>query len=168
MMHSESTTRSPSSFSFTRSTPWVDGCWGPILRMISSAPSTVVQTSELPFLRTSVMFWWPLLAALDAQVFTHPGGVLLQNVVILAQRMSFPFIRKQNALQSRMAFEDDAEHVVAFALEPISCGPDLDRTRYRLVLSRMRFQAQALIFRKGVENEDDVEALFALGPVHSG
>src|ERR1700731_266040 len=112
MMHSESTTRSPSSFSFTRSTPWVDGCCGPMLRMISSAPNTVVQTSELPFLRASVIFWRPLLPALDSQVFTHPGGVLLQNVIILAQRMPFPFIRQQNALQIWMAFEDDAEHVV--------------------------------------------------------
>src|SRR5229473_4415660 len=168
MMHSESTTRSPSSFSFTRSTPCVEGCCGPMLSMISSAPSTVVVTSELPFVRASVIFYWALLPALDAQVFTHPGRVLFQNIVILAQRMPFPLIRQQNALQIRMAFENDAEHVVALAFKPIGRGPDLDHARHRLILCRMRFQAQPFVFREGVEIEDDVEAFFALWPVHRG
>src|ERR1700732_5067586 len=109
--------------------------------MISSAPSTVVTTSELPFVRESLIFSWALLPALDSQVFPHPGGVLLQNVVVLPQWMPFPFIGQENTLQIRMAFEDDAEHVEAFAFEPIRGGPDLDRAWHPLVLSRMRFQA---------------------------
>jgi hypothetical protein len=47
-MHSDPATRSPSSFNFTRSTPCVEGCCGPIFKMISSAPSTVVLTLSIP------------------------------------------------------------------------------------------------------------------------
>src|ERR1700735_3241905 len=111
MMHSESTTRSPSSFSFTRSTPWVEGCCGPMFNIISSAPSTVVLTFESSVVRGSLIC---LLSALDAQVFANPIRILFQNVVILAQRISLPFIRHQNTRQLGMPFEHDPEHVVAF------------------------------------------------------
>src|ERR1700733_2212288 len=48
MMHSDPATRSPSNFNFTRNTPCVEGCCGPIFKMISSAPSTVVLTLSIP------------------------------------------------------------------------------------------------------------------------
>src|SRR5271154_1496507 len=144
MMHSESTTRSPSSFSFTRSTPCVEGCCGPMLRIISSAPNTVVVISLVwPFVILFRRLAARLLAALDAQVFAHPGRVLFQDVVILAQRVALPFVGQQDAFQIRMAFKDDAEHVVAFAFEPICHRPDFANARHRLILAEMRFQAQA-------------------------
>ena len=37
----QSVITSPSSFSMRRSTPWVDGCWGPMLTYISSIVSPV-------------------------------------------------------------------------------------------------------------------------------
>src|SRR5580658_2572996 len=48
MMHSDPATRSPSNFNFTRNTPCVEGCCGPMFKMISSAPSTVVLTLSIP------------------------------------------------------------------------------------------------------------------------
>src|SRR5271156_6827697 len=168
MMHSESTTRSPSSLSFTRKTPWVEGCCGPILRIISSAPRTVVSTSWVPCVRASVIYMWGLLPALDAQVFADPGGVLFQDVVILAQGVPFPLIGEQDAFKIRVTFENDAEHVVAFAFEPIGGGPDFDNASDRVIFTGVGFQAQALVFREGVEIENDVEAFLALGPVHGG
>src|SRR6202050_4239766 len=142
MMHSESTTRSPSSFSFTRSTPWVEGCCGPMFKIISSAPSTVVLTFVSSVVRGSLI---RLLSALDAQVLADPIRILLQYVVILAQRISLPFIRHQNAGQLRMAFEYDSKHVVACALEPAGRGPAFAHARHGFVFACMRFQAHALV-----------------------
>src|SRR6202795_3125556 len=164
MMHSESTTRSPSSFSFTRSTPCVEGCCGPMLRMISSAPSTVVSTFEAPdqvppLFRVSAIF--ALLPALDSQVFSHPGRVLFQNVVILAQRMTLPLVGQQNAFQIRMTLEHDAEHVEAFALEPVGHRPDSANARHRLAFGCVRLQPQPLILRKRIQIEDHIETLLA-------
>src|SRR5207253_6071811 len=42
------TIRSPSSFSTTRSTPWVEGCCGPMLRIISSVRSGPSATTSMP------------------------------------------------------------------------------------------------------------------------
>ena len=73
-----------------------------------------------------------LLSALDPQVFLHPGVVLLQDVVVLAQREALPLVRQQDALQVGMAGELDAEHVVDFALQPVGRGPDAHHARRRI------------------------------------
>src|SRR5271168_3695010 len=167
MMHSESTTRSPSSFNFTRSTPCVDGCCGPMFKIISSAPSTVVSTFESPLVRVSVIFCFaPLLPAFDSQVLAHPGRVLLQNVVILAQRIAFPLVRQQDALQIRMPFENNSKHVEALALEPVRRRPHFADARHRLVLARVSLQTHPLVLRERVQNQDHVEPLLAIWPVH--
>src|SRR5260370_12287706 len=54
IMHSEPITRSPASFSLTRNTPCVDGCCGPIFRMSSSAPSSVVRSFVASVLRVVI------------------------------------------------------------------------------------------------------------------
>ena len=41
MSQSTSTTVSPSSFNTTRNTPWVEGCCGPMLSVISGLSSSV-------------------------------------------------------------------------------------------------------------------------------
>src|SRR5260370_2935551 len=107
MMHSAPRTFSPSSLRMTRSTPWVEGCWGPILRTNSVESKNVesgIQTS---------------LAAFDAQVFLHPALVLLKNTHVLAQRVALPFLGKEDAAHVRMPGEFDAEHVEHFALQPV-------------------------------------------------
>src|SRR5829696_1951692 len=79
MMHSVPITFSPSSFRMTRSTPWVEGCCGPILSTNSVASRNV----------DSGMC---LLAALDVQVLLHPTVVLLDQAVFLPQREALPFV----------------------------------------------------------------------------
>src|ERR1700691_1304392 len=165
MMHSESTTRSPSSFSFTRSTPWVEGCCGPIFKIISSAPSTVVLTFVSSVVRGSLIC---LLAALNAQILANPIRILLQYVVILAQRISLPLIRPQNASQLRLASKQDSKRGGASALEPVCSGPDLAHARDRFVFAGMRFQAQTLVLGEGIQNQNHIESFFTLGPVHCG
>src|SRR5579862_6348150 len=62
-----------------------------------------------------------LLAAFDSEILANPRRVLRKDVVILAQRVALPLVRKQNAFQIWMPGKDDAEHVEYFALHPI-CG----------------------------------------------
>ena len=69
------------------------------------------------------------LSALDSEVDLHPLFVLLQNAVILAQRVAFPAVGQKDALQIGMPVELDAEHVVDFALQPIGGRPDRDAGR---------------------------------------
>src|SRR5271169_703729 len=107
MMHSVPSTFSPSSFKITRSTPCVDGCCGPMLRTNSVESRKV--WSGIP----------ASLAAFNTQVFLHPFLVLLNNPVVLAQRMPLPFLRQQNALHVRVTRELDPEHVEDFALQPV-------------------------------------------------
>src|ERR1700722_1448292 len=174
MMHSESTTRSPSSLSFTRSTPWVEGCCGPMFKIISSAPRTVVLTLESSVVRGSLIYIGRpsltvhSLTTLDAQVLANPIGILFQNVVILAQRVALPFVGHQNARQVRMAFEDDSKHVVAFAFQPICSGPDFADAWDRLIFASMCFQAETLVLGERIQNQNYVESFFAFGPVDGG
>src|SRR5215469_9266007 len=123
MTHSEPITRSPSSFSFTRSTPCVDGCCGPMLRISSSAPSSVSVLCVASSCTVSAK-QFRLLTAFDAEIFPHPRGVLLKNVVVLAQRVPLPLIRQQNTLQPRVAKKFDPKQVEYFAFQPVRCGPD--------------------------------------------
>src|SRR5580704_15588574 len=67
-----------------------------------------------------------------------------------------------------MAIEDDSEHVIAFALEPICHRPYFAEARHRFVFAEMRFQAQALVLRKRVQNQNHVETFFALRPIDGG
>src|SRR5580658_7067758 len=147
MMHSEAATRSPSSFSFTRSTPCVEGCCGPMLRIISSAPSTVVSISAVGLCRVSSMK--SLLTAIDSQVFFYPRLILSQDVVVLAQRIAHPFFRQQHAAQIRVAIKADAEHVENFALQPIRHRPDGNERACSFTFAEVRLQAEPHVLRKG-------------------
>src|ERR1700723_3050085 len=166
MMHSDAATRSPSSFSFTRSTPCVEGCCGPMLRIISSAPSTVVSISAVELWRVwSICL---LLPTFDSQVLFHPGLILRQDVVILAQRISYPLFGQQNAPQIRVAVKSNAKHVENFALKPVRYRPDGNDCVHCFVFAEVGFQTQPLVLREGIEIGDEIESLLAFGPVDGG
>ena len=75
----------------------------------------------------AIALFRPSLSALDSQVDLHPLLILLQDVVVLAQRKSLPFLGQKNALQIRMSVELDPEHVEDFALKPVCRRPDRHR-----------------------------------------
>src|ERR1700733_7786784 len=104
MTQSAPRTFSPSSLRMTRSTPWVDGCCGPMLRT-SSVESRNVASGILMS-----------LTAFDIQVFLPPAVVLLKDPVILAQRIALPFLGQQYAAHVGMAREFYPEHIEHFAL----------------------------------------------------
>src|SRR5215813_13064254 len=98
MTHSASSTRSPSSLSFTCSTPCVDGCCGPMLIVISLASNKVSLVDIFPSVlwRHVVAFFCSgrvdivLLTRLNTEVLADPLHILQPEVVVLAQRKSLP------------------------------------------------------------------------------
>src|SRR5260221_4428234 len=98
----------PSSSRSTRSTPCVDGCWGPMLRtMVCSGPVAVC---------TVVM----------ARVRSSPNQKLARALhgIILAQRKAFPIVREQHAPQIGVAIKPNAKEVEDLALVPIRSRPN--------------------------------------------
>src|ERR1041385_70825 len=130
MTHSVPRTFSPSSLRITRSTPCVEGCCGPILRTNSVESRNV--WSGIP----------ASLAALDTQVLPHPSIILLNDSVVLAQRMALPFFRQQDALHVRMAREFYAEHIEHFALQPVGRQVYADRGLRLIALRDVCFYAE--------------------------
>src|SRR3990172_5481277 len=96
-----------------RRTPCVDGWCGPMLRTISSSVGFAKTISLIGALR---------LALLDGEeidrVRPERGNavvvVLLREV--LSQGMAFPVVGQEHTPQVGVAFEDDAEEIVALAL----------------------------------------------------
>src|SRR3954453_14481312 len=133
MTHSVPRTFSPSSLRMTRSTPWVDGCCGPMLRT-SSVESRKVE-SGIP----------RSLAAFDSQVFLHPALILLENSVILTQGVALPLVGHEDAPHVGVSGEFDAEHVVDFALEPVGGEVHADGGLGLISIGDVGLDAHALV-----------------------
>src|SRR5215472_1488093 len=167
-MHSEPITRSPSSLSFTRSTPCVDGCCGPMFRTSSSAPKSVCGFSPAPVMVLLAMpvTAWSSLPAFNAQVLLYPADILLDDVVVLAERIALPLVGQKDARQIGMSSKNDPKHVKRFALQPIGGRPNSGNARDRFAIASPSLHPQALILCEGIKVEHHVKALFALGPIH--
>src|ERR1700723_716276 len=92
------------------------------------------------------------LAAFYPQVDLDPLIVLLEDAVILAQRMSLPAVGQQNSLHVGMAVKLDAEHIVNFALQPVGPRPDGNGTWNALAVPYLCCHTNALVTCVGVQN----------------
>src|SRR5947209_8687534 len=121
---------SPSVRSTRRSTPWVLGCCGPMLTSISS-----VRTSN----STTVGCWAVAVAMTSfcADLTAANAVVFQREFIILAQRVSDPILREQDAAQVRVAVEPDAGQVVHFALMPVGGPPERRDRRDLRQLARL-------------------------------
>src|ERR1017187_1813838 len=156
MMHSVPRTFSPSSLRMTRSTPCVEGCWGPILSTNSVESKNVesgIQTS---------------LAAFDTHILLHPALVLLQDPVVLAQRIALPFLGQQDTTHVRMPGKLDAEHVEHFALQPVRRQVYTNGGLGFVAIGDVGLDPHPFVAGKTIENVDHVEPLGALEPVDCG
>src|SRR2546425_3497137 len=107
------TTTSPSSTSSRRSTPCVDGCWGPMLTLSSSRRSVA----------------WTVAAPEASIGGIHPprdGEVdgLRAKRLCASERVAAPIVGQHDALQVRMADERDPEEVEQLALVPVGARHD--------------------------------------------
>src|ERR1035437_3574080 len=138
MTHSVPSTFSPSSLRMTRSTPWVEGCCGPMLRT-NSVESRKVE-SGIP----------RSLAAFDSQVFLHPALVLLENSVIFAQRVALPLVGQQDAPHVGVPREFDPEHIVDFTLQPVGGQVDAHRGLRLIPVGDIDLDAHPLVAREAI------------------
>src|SRR4030067_95853 len=103
------TTVSPSSSSATRSTPWVEGCCGPMLRVMVSV-RTVLHLLGLELAQ--------LGRGLDAlRGVVGERHFLVAERRVLAQRPPHPVLGQQDAPEIGMAGELDGEEIVGLSLE---------------------------------------------------
>src|SRR6184192_742114 len=123
MSGSASRTISPSSFSRTRSTPCVLGCWGPMLSSIHSDSGSCSGPNASWVTRVSV-------SATDGiglqpfEFLVAEDDRLPEGDVVLAQREPFQGVWHQDAAQVGMAVKADAEQVPGLAFVPVGGGPD--------------------------------------------
>src|ERR1700691_4198770 len=151
---------SPSSSSTMRSTPWGEGCCGPMLRVIRRGANGVAGSSSsagiVPKLSSRDLFIW-------VAVFIAVDGI------IFAQRMSVPIDRHQNAHQVWMITELDAEKIEHLALMPIGGAPDaIYGIDLGIVAVHFTFDAQAGIPFDRVEMIDDFKSRLGRIPVNGG
>src|SRR5512140_3397973 len=143
MTHSVPRILSPSSFKITRSTPCVEGCCGPMFRT-SSVESRKVASGIL-------------LPALNPQVLLDPDLVLLQDRVVLAERVTPPSIRHEDAAHVGVTGELDAEHVEHFALQPVGRQVHVNGGGGLEAVGDSDLEADPLIVREAVQDVDEIE-----------
>src|SRR5438876_6031351 len=147
MVGEAATTISPSSSRTSRSTPWVLGCWGPMLTVIVSVRISVMTAlicnsgfrirnsnlhphSEFLIPNSSIS-----LKALPELRFGHLQrlGIARRFVnlhgIVFPQRIPFPVVGHQQTSRIRMPVEHDAEQIPDLALEPVCRGPDIAHGR---------------------------------------
>src|SRR5271157_4895432 len=100
------TTFSPSSSRSTRSTPWVEGCCGPMLRTIVLVVPTAVST-----------------VVMGAQSAKRNLAFALCRK-ITEERKTFKAIGQEDVAQVRMTGKLDTKEVENLALQPVGAGPD--------------------------------------------
>src|SRR5919204_1703007 len=131
---------SPSRVTSTRSTPWVAGCWGPTLRVMSwvrsarsalsrrmmptPVPSAAWKAAPPPLSSSLVTALLPRLLG------PRPGlGLPGQQGELLAQREALELLRQQQLGQVRVAVEDHPEQLGGLALVPVGARPQVVQGR---------------------------------------
>src|SRR5919197_3380346 len=145
---------SPSARTTKRSTPCVEGCCGPIERVMSSVARPPSRVSRC----TSTSNPASPIASLGLQQALprrRDAMVLLGLDEVLAQRMPRPVLRHEDAAEVRVALEDDTEEVEDLALLPVGVAP---HARHggddRVVARSVDLSREEVVVRVGVEVVD--------------
>src|SRR5436309_7601974 len=142
---------SPSARTTKRSTPCVEGCCGPMLRVMSSVARPPSRVSRCTSTSNPAR---PISASRLQQAL--PRGrdavILLGLDEVLAQWMPRPVLRHEDAAQVRVALEDDAEEVEDLALLPVGVAREPGNlVVVRMVARRVDLAREEVAVRAGVE-----------------
>src|ERR1700728_595165 len=161
------TTTSPSSSSMSRSTPWVEGCWGPMLMIIvSSSPRSMsIWPASFPSdsgsrrtaLRASRNVSWvpPALRRGFLELHGNPP-----HAVVLAQGVALPVVGHEDPGEIGVPGKADAHQVEDLALHRIGARIEVEKGRDdRVGLGYLHPEADAAPGRERQEVHDDLEAL---------
>src|SRR5258708_9806479 len=141
---------SPSSSIMTRSTPCVEGCCGPMLRVIRLrlTSSGVGCASAIPtFVSSSRM----------VHLFVLIAVLVAVHRVVLAQRVALPIGRHHDAAQVGVVGEADPEQIEGLTLIPVGAAPHARNGFDLVVLAQPALQADSLVLRDGMQKIDDLE-----------
>src|SRR5574337_1527660 len=133
---------SPSSSRTRRSTPWVLGCWGPIL-MVMVRRSVTGRPLFPPFRR----------------------GL---HRVVLPERESLPRFRHEDPPEIGMALKANAEHIEYFTLVPIGGTPDGRDAGHRFTFLNVYLEPDSQLVLKGIEMVDHLKAGVVSKPINCG
>src|SRR5579872_1356177 len=152
---------SPSSSIITRSTPCVDGCCGPILRVIRlrRSSSSVGFASSTPTCASSSCMV-PLFVLVTVLVAVHR--------IIFAKRVAGPVGRHHDPAKVGMIGEADSKQIERLAFVPVRAAPDAGHGFDLGVLADAALQPQPLVTRNGMKQVDHFEARIGWIPVDRG
>src|SRR5437016_2600059 len=160
MIGRASTMVSPSSSSATRSTPWVEGCCGPML-------SVMVSVRTVPDLLRGELLQGRI-GQLPARRVVGERHLLVAERRVLAQRPAHPVLGQQDAGQPGMPGELDAVEVVGLAFVPVGGGPHACDARHaRVLLAHGDLERDPRRAREREQPVDHLEARIARQPVHA-
>src|SRR5690606_1509250 len=138
--------------SSTRSTPCVEGCWGPMFKVICLRPScrgssTLPEsTVTAPLFRSGSLIFLTRHRSSGKPLLVGVAVLETMRREILPQRVPLPVVRHHDAAKVRMITEGDAEQVVGFALVPVGALPDTcDGINLRTFAGDAALQAEPLI-----------------------
>src|SRR5262245_18624262 len=152
MKGSTAWTRSPARTSTIRNTPWVLGCWGPMLSDISTVSRLCSSTTGGVTGAKASICRSPRSVAMVVSFSSSSGGHFLGEAVhpgrlLGAQLESLEEDRagddaplfvllQQDGLRVGVAGEDDVEHLGRLPLVPVGPGPDPGDRGEALTLAR--------------------------------
>src|SRR5882762_10596960 len=148
---------SPSARTTKRSTPCVEGCCGPMLRVMSSVARPPSRVSRCTSTSNPAR---PISASRLQQAL--PRGrdavVLLGLDEVLAQRVSRPVLRHEDAAEIGMPLEGHAQEVEDLPLLPLGVAPDARDARHDgSVAGRVHLEGEEVAVAIGVEMVDDLD-----------
>src|SRR5436309_9019131 len=149
---------SPSARTTKRSTPCVEGCCGPMLRVMSSVERPPSACGRCTSTSNPARPIGSLRRLQQALTRGRDAVVLLGLDEVLAQRVSRPVLRHEDAAEVGVALEDDAEEVEDLALLPVGVAPQAGhRGDDRIVARRVDLEREEVAVRVRVEVVDDLD-----------
>src|SRR3954451_23134324 len=144
-----SLTTSPSSVQKSRSTPWVAGCWGPMLTVNSSVSGSSSSTgvSRVPVIGSSSSEWTvgSVIPAREVVLVVGEEDGLAAHREVAPLGEALVVLRHEDAAEVRVALEHDAEEVEDLALLVVGRGEEVhDARQLGLVHADPRPDAQPL------------------------
>src|SRR5437899_8791781 len=149
---------SPSARTTKRSTPCVEGCCGPMLRVMSSVERPPSACGRCTSTSNPARPIGSLRRLQQALTRGRDAVVLLGLDEVLAQGVSRPVLRHEDAAEIGMPLEGHTQEVEDLTLLPLGVAPDARDARHDgSVAGRVHLEGEEVAVAIGVEMVDDLD-----------